>query len=226
MIPAEAVISMCCRPGWAGLRPMIHLFSMYFSMREKRASRGGSNLIVSFLTLKLVPSAGNLVLRPEIAPHQRTPLASPPLNVYRTESWIEQHSSCFYWSASLSLVHARTHTRTLAETHTSPSPPNPWGSRGVQPWHCPKTWGAAVFLRHRAEGTLLLALLPISCPRRSPACLRHSRLRCPRATQPDPTSRKHHANFVPLEGLLELQTERRVRDPPSRTPHRAPQERE
>lgn len=24
-----------------------------------------------------------------------------------------------------------------------------------QHWHCPKTWGAAVFLRHRAEGTLL-----------------------------------------------------------------------
>lgn len=61
------------------------------------------------------------------------------MNVYRTESWIEQHSSCFYWSVSLSLVHARTHTCTLAETHTSPSPPNPEAveesNLGIAPRH-------------------------------------------------------------------------------------------
>lgn len=66
--------------------------------------------------------------------------------ISRTVSWMEQPSSCF------NCFNTHTHT------HLSP----PRGSEGVQPWHCPKTWGAAVFLRQRA-GVTLLTLLPISC---------------------------------------------------------------
>lgn len=33
--------------------------------------------------------------------------------------------------------------------------PRPWGRREALHWHCPKTWGAAVFLRQSAEGALL-----------------------------------------------------------------------